>query len=84
MKCKNGDRRAKVVDLAAYRAGRKPRRTSIPDESDVVTDIRFSITRAGKVIASRPVLDTTHLLAVLSWCQELASLALDSYIEKSL
>lgn len=81
MKYKNGDRRGNVVDLTTYRASRPRHVEPHLDDSELVTDIRFSITRSGRIVAARPRLDTTHLLAVLSWCQDLSALALDSYLD---
>lgn len=81
MKNNNGDPRGNVIDLTAYRTTRQQRITTDPDGSEFVTEINFSITRSGKIVASHPRLAENHLLAVLSWCQSLSTLVLDSYID---
>ncbi|KUZ29633.1 hypothetical protein DIE12_05145 [Burkholderia sp. Bp9015] len=81
MKDRNGDQRDNVIDFATYRIARQQRLRIDPDESEFVTEIHFSITRGGDIVTSPPRFADNHLLAVLSWCQNLSALVLDSYLD---
>lgn len=81
MKDRNGDPQDNVIDFAKYRMARQQRCRAEQDESKFVTDIHFSITRGGDIVTSPPRLAENHLLAVLSWCQSLSALVLDSYLD---
>lgn len=81
MKEKNGAPRSNVIDLTSYRLTREQRITTDPDSSELVTEIHFSITRGGSIVATPPRLAENHLLAVLSWTQSLSKLVLDSYLD---
>jgi hypothetical protein len=67
-----------VFDFEAYRRGRQDKDNE--KGSEVLTDVRFCMTRSGKVLAFSPRIDELHSLTVLAWCLELASKALDKYL----
>jgi hypothetical protein len=67
-----------VVSLAAYRAARKTKKRDIPDE--IVTDVRFAITRGGNIVPTSQLVAQLHVLAVLGWCLEVSTNMLDKYI----
>ncbi len=84
MKRRNGDPRSNVISLAEFRYKRSSR-PACPagDDHEYVTDVRFAVTKSGKISTAPPRLHTHHLLAVLSWCQDVAALALDSYLDSA-
>ncbi|CAG9256141.1 hypothetical protein [Paraburkholderia caribensis] len=67
-----------VVDLASYKASRAYQEKQF--DGEVVTDVRFAITRGGNVIPSAARVAEIHRLAVLGWCLEVSINMLDSYI----
>lgn len=67
-----------VVSMAAYRAARKNKKRDSLDE--VVTDVRFAITRGGNIVPTAPLVAQLHVLAVLGWCLEVSANMLDKYI----
>lgn len=67
-----------VFDLEAYRLGLRTKDKQ--KDAEVLTDVRFSITRSGKIVGSPPRIDDLHSLAVLAWCLELAAMTLDKYL----
>jgi hypothetical protein len=67
-----------IVDFAAYRAARINKLRAYTEE--VVTDVRFSITRGGTIVPAPTLVADLHVLAVLAWCLDVSSNMLDSYL----
>lgn len=81
---RSGDQPSNVVDLEAFRSKFSTRATQrILDDATFATDVRFAVTKYGKIVSPPPRLHPQHLLAVLSWCHDLAALALDTYLEST-
>lgn len=84
MKRPSGDQPSNVVDLAEFRSKRVSRAVKyLPDNREFITDVRFAVTNYGQIVIPPPRLHPQHLLAVLSWCHDMAALALDQYLEST-
>lgn len=81
---RESDEQENILDFMSYRESRsKSAPGGQDDDSDLITDVRFAITRKGKLLASPPVVDHIHLLATALWCLELTLTMVHTYIEES-
>ncbi|WP_225031781.1 hypothetical protein [Paraburkholderia sp. XV] len=67
-----------VVDLASYKAARAYQEKQ--SDAEVVTDVRFAITRGGNIVPTAIRVAELHRLAVLGWCLEMSVGMLDGYL----
>jgi hypothetical protein len=67
-----------IVDLATYRVARARHQE---EDDEVVTDVRFGVTRRGRIVDNTAHVATLDTLTVLIWCLTISTNVLDQYLE---